>query len=216
MSSTPTTIVLVRHGQTDWNLQLRFQGHINTPLNAAGLVQASALAERLESWPIQAVYSSDLDRAAQTAAPLAQRLGLELVIDPRLRERSGGVFEGLTNEEMLARYADEWQELQLAGSAPPGGESNAQMTKRVLDSFNGIVSQHQGQMVAIVTHGGVIRIILLHLLGIRQEHHRRIDVSGNTGTSIVEIDEHGPRLLSLNDTRHLADDDKWRPVSPWQ
>lgn len=216
MSAINTTIVLVRHGQTDWNLQLRFQGHTDTPLNVSGRQQALALADRLCNWPIQAVYSSDLKRAAQTAMPLSTQLGLKVETDSKLRERSGGVFEGLTNEEMLVRYSGEWEQLQLTGAAPPGGESNKQMTIRVLDSFQRIVEKHRGHMVAIVTHGGVIRLILLHLLGIPQEYHRRIDVSGNTGISIVEIDNLGPRLLSLNDTRHLDEDDKWQSVSPWR
>jgi probable phosphoglycerate mutase len=136
-------------------------GHLDIPLSPAGIRQAANLAERLAGEVIDAVYSSELTRAWLTAAPFAARLGLEIVADTRLRERSFGVFEGLTLDEIAARHPEgfrRWRERNPAW-AIDGGESGQQLVDRVLDALRDIVARHRGQTVAVVTHGGVLDVV---------------------------------------------------------
>jgi broad specificity phosphatase PhoE len=200
---TLTTILLIRHAQTDWNLAGRWQGHTDIPLNDTGRAQAQALARRLASWPICAVHSSDLQRAAATAAALATSHGLTPVYTPTWRERAGGIFEGLTGEEINARYPNEWGELRRGLLNPPGGESQAMLRERVITAFDQLVQQHQGKMAAVVSHGGSLHALIAHLLGLPVQEEGRFTLRGNTGLSIVEVNPHGPRIVLLNDTSHL-------------
>jgi probable phosphoglycerate mutase len=158
---TSTTLLVIRHGETAWNAEHRIQGHLDIPLSPAGIRQAANLAERLAGEVIDAVYSSELTRAWLTAAPFAARLGLEIVADTRLRERSFGVFEGLTLDEIAARHPEglrRWRERNPAW-AIDGGESGQQLVDRVLDALRDIVARHRGQTVAVVTHGGVLDVV---------------------------------------------------------
>jgi broad specificity phosphatase PhoE len=150
-----TTILLARHGETDWNLQRRVQGHSDTPLNETGRAQALALAETLEGAELDAVYSSDLARASDTARVVADRLGLEVTVLPELRERHFGSWEGLTDEEIFARYPG-------ARSGSWGdGETKEEMRKRVLRALRQIAAEHPRGRVLVVTHGGPVRALLV-------------------------------------------------------
>src|SRR5918995_6148846 len=122
-----TRIILARHGETDWNLERRWQGHSDRPLNETGLAQAEELAEELAGEPIAAVYSSDLVRAHETARIVAHRLGLDVVAVPGLRERRFGSWEGLQDVEVERRFP------RLHG--PPGGETRPELLRRVLQSL---------------------------------------------------------------------------------
>ncbi|HZS24730.1 MAG TPA: histidine phosphatase family protein [Gaiellaceae bacterium] len=146
-----TTLLLVRHGETDWNAEGKLQGHTDRPLNDFGRRQAKALADRLAGEEIHAVYASDLARARETAEILGARLGLEVVIDPDLREKNWGNWEGLTSEERL--------HVEFAG------ESTEAHRERVLRSVHRIVAAHPGERVAVVTHGGSLRRIQAALAG---------------------------------------------------
>jgi len=199
-----TTILFIRHGQTDWNLAGRWQGHTDIPLNDSGWNQAQALARRLLAWPIKAVYSSDLQRAAQTASVLCETLGLEPILDPALRERNGGDFEGLTFSEIQNQHLQAWQRMRETGAAPPGGESSLEVAQRIIASYNAISGQHQGETTAIVSHGGALISLFSHILGFPLGKRAHINVGGNTGLSIVSMDADGPRLTLLNDTSHLG------------
>jgi broad specificity phosphatase PhoE len=200
----PTTILLVRHGQTDWNAQQRWQGHLDIPLNETGKKQAAALARRLESWPIQAVYASDLQRAAMTAVSIATPLALQPIFDPQWRERDVGDFAGLTKEEIRHRYPDIWENMKHGLLAPPNGEDWRALRRRAAAAFEQVVSGHNGEMVVVVSHGGLLSNVVAHVLEIPENRHGRFRLSGNTGLSIIEITEtHGPRLTLLNDTSHL-------------
>jgi 2,3-bisphosphoglycerate-dependent phosphoglycerate mutase len=157
---TSTALLLIRHGETAWNAEHRIQGHLDIPLSTTGIRQAALLAERLSGEAVAAVYSSGLARAWLTAAPLAARLGLEVVADTRLRERSFGVFEGLTLDEIATRHPEgfrKWRERNPAW-AIDGGESGQQLIERVLEVLQDIVSRHRGETVAVVTHGGVLDV----------------------------------------------------------
>ena len=155
-----TQLLVIRHGETAWNAEHRIQGRLDIPLSPAGIAQAARLAERLAGEPIDAVYSSELARAWLTAQPLAGRLGLEAVPEPRVRERCFGIFEGLTLDEVAERHPDafqRWRERDPAW-AMDGGESGQQLIERVLDALHDIAGRHRGQTVAIVTHGGVLDV----------------------------------------------------------
>ena len=149
-------ILLARHGETDWNLERRVQGHTDRPLNATGLAQAEALAELLSSEPLVAVYASDLVRARETAEAVAQRLGLEVVVDAGLREKHFGTWEGLTDVEIRERFPE----------ALPGtfgdGETTEAVAERAVAAYERIRARHPGGAVLIVTHGGALRAILAH------------------------------------------------------
>ena len=154
-----TTILLARHGETDWNVERRVQGHSDTPLNDTGRAQARALAEELGDEPIDAVYSSDLMRAHETARIVASQRGLEVTAIRDLRERNFGTWEGLTDEEIYVRHPQardrSWQEW---GDA----ETQFEMAERVLAALLRIAEAHPGQRLLVVSHGGPHRRVLAH------------------------------------------------------
>lgn len=157
---TSTALLLIRHGETAWNAEHRIQGHLDIPLSATGIRQAASLGERLAAETVTAVYSSELARAWLTAVPFAARLGLDIIPDSRLRERSFGVFEGLTVDEIAARHPEgfrRWRERDPAWAIDEG-ESGQQLIDRVLSALDDIASRHRGETVAVVTHGGVLDV----------------------------------------------------------
>lgn len=156
-----TQLLLIRHGETAWNAEHRIQGQLDIPLSPLGVLQSARLAECLANEPIDAVYSSGQSRAWLTAAPLAARLGLEVIAEPRLRERSFGIFEGLTLDEIAERYPPEfkkWRERDPAWR-PEGGESGQQLIDRVLSAVSDIGIRHPSQTVVLVSHGGVLDVL---------------------------------------------------------
>ena len=156
-----TQLLLIRHGETTWNAEHRIQGQLDIPLSPLGVLQSARLAECLANEPIDAVYSSGQSRAWLTAAPLAARLGLEVIAEPRLRERSFGIFEGLTLDEVAERYPSEfkkWRERDPAWR-PEGGESGQQLIDRVLSAVSDIGIKHPRQTVVLVSHGGVLDVL---------------------------------------------------------
>ena len=155
-----TQLLVIRHGETAWNAEHRIQGHLDIPLSAAGVRQAGRLAQRLANERVDAVYSSELARAWLTALPLAERLGLEVVPEPRLRERCFGVFEGLTLDEIAAQHPEAFRlwRARDPGWAMDGGESGQQLIDRVMEALHDIAGRHRGETVAIVTHGGVLDV----------------------------------------------------------
>lgn len=151
---TETTILLVRHGETDWNLENRVQGHSDRPLNDTGREQAHALADQLVDEPIDAVYASDLIRARDTARAVADRYGLPVLPLPGLREKNFGTWEGLTDVEIRTRFPS-------AADGPWGdAETTEDVAERVLEALRGITERHPGGHVLVVTHGGPLRAVL--------------------------------------------------------
>lgn len=157
-----TTLALVRHGQTDWNLQGRYQGQIDEPLNAAGLEQAAALADHLDGSCFDAIYASGLQRARCTAEIVAGRLRLAVHIDPRLREVNLGEWEGLTVPEIKTRYAEVWEARQADPEhvRPPGGETVVEVGRRMCQAADDIARDWPGGRVLVVSHGVALASLL--------------------------------------------------------
>lgn len=151
-----TTILLARHGQTRWNRDRRFQGHADPPLNEAGRAQARGLAERLADVPLDAIYSSDLRRAHQTAEIVAAAKGMTVTTDPGLREIDVGSWSGLTRDEIAERFAD---------AEHHDGETPEEHLERVLAAVSRIAAAHPGQQILIVSHGASLRTLRRHALG---------------------------------------------------
>jgi broad specificity phosphatase PhoE len=170
----PTTILLVRHGETDWNRERRIQGQSDPPLNELGRDQSRALAEALAGEHVDAVYASDLSRARETAEILAAQLGLPVVVDPELRELHFGPWEGRTVEELEARYADAFGRWVSGGEAEwEGGEMHAAMADRVRRAVRRIASTHAGGRILLVAHGGPVRVLLMDAEGLAYPEARR-------------------------------------------
>lgn len=160
-----TRLILIRHGQTDWNVEGRWQGQADVPLNSRGLEQAQQLAKELADAGIQAIYASDMQRALQTVQPLSRLTGLPVLSDPRLREIHQGEWQGMLVTEIMARYGELFhrrKEDPLA-VAPPGGETLEQVQQRAYQVLDEILERHPHETVAIVAHGFVIALLRLRL-----------------------------------------------------
>jgi 2,3-bisphosphoglycerate-dependent phosphoglycerate mutase len=159
MDPTPTTtLMIIRHGETEWNRDLRFQGHGDSPLTEIGRAQAQALAQRLAGASLDQLISSDLGRACETAGYLSATTGLELRTDARLRERHYGPFEGLTIPEIEARHPEAYARFRTDDPdyVIPGGESHRQHYQRNIDFLEAYIDDHPGTRAALVAHGGVL------------------------------------------------------------
>ncbi len=168
-----TTLLLVRHGETAWNREGRFQGHADPPLSPVGRRQAAELADELEACPPTAVYASDLRRAVQTAEIVAARFGLPLDTDPGLREVDVGEWSGLTWPEIRARFPDGVDRHDARGYGWELGESYEQMADRALASLRRIAGRHDGERVLVVVHGGTMRALAAYIEGVPIVEHRR-------------------------------------------
>lgn len=158
MYNESTELWLIRHGQTDWNKNRIFQGHLDTPLNDKGEQQAMALVETLGDTSFKAIYSSDLKRAMQTAKPLAKIKGQEIITEKKLREIHVGLYEGIPVEEVITENP-EWVKRFREGDPTfliPGGESMGEFSERICSALESIAGRYQGERVAIFTHGGAI------------------------------------------------------------
>ena len=188
----PTTILLVRHGETDWNLERRVQGHADRPLSETGHEQARALADDLAREPIDAVYSSDLRRAFDTARVVAERRGLPVTRVPDLREKDFGTWEGLTDREILERFPE-------ARSGSWGdAETSDEMRLRVLGALRRIAAAHPEGRVLVVAHGGPLGAVLAHC----DAAHR--GPVGNCHVAAVEVEgaDFRPSTLSRRGGLH--------------
>ena len=150
-----TQLCLIRHGQTDWNLEGRYQGQSDVPLNQTGLAQAQSLAEQLKGQTFAAIYSSDLMRARQTAEPIANMLGTTIQIELRLREINQGKWEGVLVEDIKARYEELWSQRTVdpASVRPPGGETVGEVAVRVHAALDDIARLFPTERVLVVSHG---------------------------------------------------------------
>ncbi len=199
-----TRVVAVRHGQTDWNAQTRIQGQIDIALNAAGREQARRLGRALAGEHFDAVYASDLQRAADTARAVAEGAGLPLRTEVSLRERGFGSFEGLTWAEVEQRHPEEsrrWRERDTR-FGPPGGETLAGFYERALNALAAIAARHRGQHIAIVTHGGVLDVLYRAASRIAIDAPRTWQL-GNAAINRVLHGEQGFTMVGWNDHLHL-------------
>ncbi|MCM2323824.1 MAG: histidine phosphatase family protein [Oligoflexia bacterium] len=163
-------LYLFRHGETDWNREGRFQGHIDVPINATGRAQARALVPRLRPLGLEVVLSSDLLRAQETAGIVAAELGVRVLSDPRLREAHLGEAQGLTREEIGARFGEEvvkrWRSIDVSDAdvSYRGGETGRQVMDRVFEALEAVFEAQPFATIGVCTHGGVIRRIMQRLL----------------------------------------------------
>jgi broad specificity phosphatase PhoE len=197
-----TTILLARHGESDWNRSKRWQGFADRPLTDLGRQQAAELARRLEDTELEAVYSSDLQRARETAEIVAQSKGLTVKTAPELREVDVGSWSGLTRAEAEARYPDLYARWLQGGEGWEDGETYDQLGERVTSAIRRIAQNHEDERVLVVAHGGTIRAIHAAALGIDIHSYRRIQrVEPNATLSAVCVDE--GRLTELCRTEDL-------------
>ncbi len=191
-----TEVLLVRHGETDWNRENRFQGHADPPLNARGWAQAAEVAERLAAEPVDAVYSSPLRRALETAEVVAARLGLAVEQAEGLREIDVGEWQGLTREEVADRYPAAFARWLDLGPGWERGETYDELTTRVLRELRSIAARHAGARVVAVTHGGPLRAVHAAAEDMAYgELRRRRRAIGNCELARVEIDGDAVRAV---------------------
>ncbi|NLK51413.1 MAG: alpha-ribazole phosphatase [Syntrophomonadaceae bacterium] len=197
-------IFLIRHGETKWNKDYRYQGHTDIPLNEIGEKQSRLVAQRLKKEALDAVYSSDLSRALATAQYIAQEHKLCITVLPALREINYGQWEGLTLDEINKKYPglrDQWLK-DPKHCQVPEGESLAKVQQRALSALGEIQRRHQEGTVAVVTHGGVIVMLLLHFLKEDTGFLRKF-FSRNTSVTLVEIDNSKIDVVFWGDASHL-------------
>lgn len=161
-------LISIRHGQTEWNRDGREMGHLDSPLTVLGREQAKALARRLQNIEFTQLYSSDLGRAVETAEIIGTACGKNVQLDAGLRERHMGLFQGLTWEEMSAKYPAEREAYTRMGffDVVPEGESAQERLERSVDVLSRIANQHPNETVVVVTHGGFLMGFVEFVLGI--------------------------------------------------
>jgi probable phosphoglycerate mutase len=204
----PTDIILIRHGETAWNAERRLQGHLDIPLNPEGERQAALLAEALAPEHIDLVASSDLARARQTAEAVAGLRGMRVHIEPGLRERCYGGFEGLLYAEIEQRFPIEfaaWQGRDIDGMLPPGanrGETFRQFFTRATGAILALAAAHPGRTLALVAHGGVLECAYRLALGLPLETPRDFKIY-NASINRFRVDQGRLVLQSWGDVSHL-------------
>ena len=199
-----TQIIIVRHGQTQWNTRKIRQGHLDSELTDKGVAQARALGQRLARESFTALYSSDLGRALHTARMIAAVTGHEIVTDARLRERHLGVFQGLSGDEIKDKHPEEYRLHRTLGPeyVIPGGESVRQQVARNVDCLDEIALKHPGEKVVVVTHGGVVSGLFRHALDIPLDAPRRFEFV-NAGLNVFAYEDGHWILRTWGDVSHL-------------
>lgn len=204
---TATRLIAIRHGQTAWNVALRIQGQLDIPLDEHGRWQAERVAHALAGEGVDAIYSSDLERAAATAAAVARSSGARLVTDPALRERAFGAFEGLTFAQIEQRWpeaAARWRRRE-ADFGPGGGETLESFYARCVGAAERLAARHPGQTVVLVAHGGVLDCLYRAATRIALGAPRTWQL-GNASINRLLRSEQGLVLVGWNDTAHLETD----------
>ena len=203
-----TRIILVRHGETVWNVEMKYQGQTDIELTANGREQAKKVAARLAKEKIDVVYASDLSRARVTAEEIAKRQNLPVMIVPEFREISFGEWEGLTYNSINTKWPEQMNKFYtLADELEiPGGETFRQVKERALAALKKIVDSHPDKTLAIVSHGGTIRTILCAVMNIHLNHLWTIQ-QFNTAVNIINYYNDDKVLVELvNDVHHLVVD----------
>lgn len=199
-----TRVILVRHGQTEWNRVHRFRGRVDIELNKTGHRQAQAVAERLSRYEIAALYSSPLQRALQTAQPIAETCGLEAQPLEGIIDIDYGAWAGLSPEEAATQYPHLFETWRSAPERAelPQGESLDDVRRRAWDAFNKVCLLHVGECLVLVSHVAVNRVLICAVLGSDNSPYRKIG-QDNGAINIIETELEEHRLVLLNDTCHL-------------
>lgn len=199
-----TQAILVRHAETTWNLESRYQGQLDSPLTERGLRQAEALAGRLRQIDFDHLYASDLGRAVHTAEKISAASGHPVRFDPRLRERHFGIFHGLQKPDIPANYPKEYRAYTSGDPdyVPPQGESLQQLHDRSLACLEELAQRHAGQRLVLVTHGGILGALVKHVLGLPVAAPRPFDLI-NASLSILVAKKDRWVVTTLGDVAHL-------------
>ncbi len=207
----PTYIYLVRHGETEWNRDRRFQGQLDVPLSMVGREQAEAVAHWLARQPVHftAIYTSDLKRASQTAQAIGDRLGITPQPVTALREIHVGEWQGLSVDEVEAGYPgqiNEWAD-KIDSFTLPGGENIPQVQERVFAFYRKVAQEHEGEAIILVSHGAALAALIaaIHNWELVETWRTRRARMGNTGVTAISI-EHATgkaTTLLLNSSEHL-------------
>ena len=198
-----TQLLVARHGETDWNREGRWQGHGGPGLNETGRRQAEALAGRLSGLKIDALYTSDLARAVETAEILAARTGCTPVLERGLREVDNGDWRGLTRAQVRERNPAGYRRWLNGEPGWSGGESYEEMHRRVIETVQRLLDAHRRGRILVVSHGGAVRAIVAHATGLPGHDRRHIDGAGNCSLTTVTTDRRSLRLVGFNDIGHL-------------
>lgn len=210
-----TRIILIRHGQTDWNAATRIQGHTDIALNHRGRWQAQRLGQSVGHEALAAVYASDLARAVDTAQPVAAACGLQVQTDVGLRERGFGVFEGRTFAEIETLWPDQAQRWRRRDPrfGPEGGETLADFYERSVRTVHALARRHEGQAVAMVSHGGVLDCLYRAATGQALDAPRTWEMA-NAGINRLLKAGEILTLVGWADLAHLDDEPDWRGGDP--
>ena len=204
-----TEILLIRHGETDWNVEKRLQGHTDIDLNREGVRQVAALGRALLDEPLDAIFSSDLKRAWATAQGIAIPRGMNVQLNKGLRERCFGAFEGMLHPEIHARYPEgyaAWKRRDIDARYPPGefhAETLREFSARAIAAITSLAETSGHKKIAIVTHGGVLDSVYRHARNMGYEHPRDFDVL-NASINRVSWDGAHFQILKWADVAHLA------------
>ncbi|MEN6413635.1 MAG: alpha-ribazole phosphatase [Veillonellales bacterium] len=199
-----TRVILVRHGQTVWNLEMKYQGHADIALSEKGLQQAELVAKRLANEKISAIYASDLNRAYKTAEIIAAKHQLSVTAIPELREISFGEWEGLNYTGITNGWPKIMDDLFTHAETVriPGGETFPEVKERATKALQKLVGQHPDETIAVVSHGGTIRTILCAALNIPLNYVWNIK-QDNTAVNIVQYYDKRSIVELVNDSHHL-------------
>ena len=198
-------VLFVRHGQTESNVEHRYMGQIDSPLTAVGLSQVNALAKRVAASHVNTIYSSDLERAVRTAEDISKSCGLTVTHDQRLRERHAGLLQGELAAVARVKHAHVFAELEKMGPKyvfPGGGESGLQIEERIAEFLDMTRTKHPGETVVAVTHGGILCVLLWHILRFPYNAISRLRCD-NTSISSFSFSDSRWILEFWNDTAHL-------------
>ncbi len=199
-----TKIYLIRHGESEWNFLGKVQGQKNTKLTDLGKSQAKAMGKRLKIENIDIIYSSDLERALNTAEIIGSQINKPVIVSKSIREINFGIWEGLTKKELREKHEDKhdiWlkspNELELEGA-----ENLNTLKDRAMKWINNIIKENPGKNIAIVSHSATLKVLLLGILGIPLSHYKNITIS-NVSLNIIEYRDYNKVLVKLNDVSHL-------------
>ena len=202
--SESTKVILIRHGETEWNLSGRWQGHADSALSERGVSQAVALGERMKKESIDHFYTSDLERAQHTSRLVGEPSGWLAEPMESLRERDLGVLEGLTTDEMIDKFPNQYKSFRNDGSdyQVPHGESFRQFYERCSQALEEVSFRHSGKRIGLVTHGGFLGAIFRYVLKIPLDAERNY-VLLNCSVNRLEKTDKGWNLISWGDVAHL-------------
>jgi probable phosphoglycerate mutase len=199
-------VFVARHGETEWNREGRWQGQGGPGLNRTGREQAGALATRLAALKLDALYTSDLARATETAEIVAAATGLTAIADAGLREVDVGDWRGLTREQVRQSHPDGYRRWLKGDAGWDGGETYDEMHARTVAAVAAIVAGANGTRIAVISHGGAVRALAAHAVGLPRHERLRIDGARNCSLTTLVYGPDGTRLVGYNDDGHLPPD----------